>query len=251
MQALIQAEQLSKQYRAESRQPVRVLEQVNLTIYPGEYVVIMGSSGSGKSTLLHVLTGLDAPTSGQVLVDGHALAAMSANALSAFRLRHIGFVFQHHSLHPHLSIVDNIILPGYLAKAVARAGLQERAESLMKRFDILSIASRRVGEVSGGQAQRAAVCRALMNSPALFVGDEPTGALNSKATEGILDFFPSLQSEGKTIVLATHDIKVAATADRVLYLSDGYLVDEYRRPPGVSRARVENHLMTWLGEKGF
>ena len=201
---ILQVSDLKKIYTTRfGGQQVQALTSVNFAVEPGEYVAIMGESGSGKTTLLNILAALDKPTSGQVLLDGKNIVAIKERDIAAFRRDHLGFVFQDFNLLDTFSIQDNILLP--LAR---RLGIDE----LLKKYPY---------EVSGGQKQRVAVARALITGPRIVLADEPTGALDSKATDGLLNLFDQINGEGQTILMVTHSTKAASHAKRVMFIRDG------------------------------
>ena len=225
----------------------------------GEFVAVMGPSGSGKSTLLYNISGMDRMTSGSVRFNGQELAALSEEALAKLRLTEMGFVFQHIHLLRNLSIFDNIVLPAYLANHQSRTAINQRAGALMEKVGIAELADNDITQASGGQLQRVGICRALINQPDIIFGDEPTGALNSAAAAEIMDLLYDINRTGTTVLLVTHDVKVAARADRVLFMLDGRIAAEKRlgkytqngtQNGSVSRAR-EEALTGWLLEKGF
>ena len=217
---MLKAHQVTKDYQ------IRVLDHIDVSINDEEFVAIMGPSGSGKSTLLHALSGLDRPTSGTVSIDDRELTDLSEAELAQLRLVTFGFVFQQPHLLSSLSVLDNVVLPGFLAKEEPRQTIVERGRELMERVGIADLADRAITEASGGQLQRVGICRALINKPKILFGDEPTGALNSATSATILDIFHDINREGTTIVLVTHDPVVAAHADRVLILVDGTIADD-------------------------
>lgn len=233
-----------------------VLRDVDLQIGKGEFISVMGPSGSGKSTLLHAISGLDRVTSGRVRLNGRDLTGMSEDELANIRLHHIGFVFQHIHLMRNLTLLDNIVLPGYLAGRQDRKRVRERALELMDMTGIVRLADHDISRVSGGQLQRAAICRALINDPDILFGDEPTGALNSQAAQDILRLLADINRRGMTILLVTHDPRVAACTERVLFMLDGRLVAEKRpgrpsRDNAEERRNRENELSEWLIGQGF
>ncbi|WP_315110031.1 ABC transporter ATP-binding protein [Clostridium intestinale] len=205
---------------------IKALNEVNVEIEKGEFVAVMGPSGSGKSTLLFALSGMDDITGGSVKFDDMELSKLRENTLADVRRRKMGFVFQQHTMLKNLNILDNIILPAkYKGKKDSRK-LTQKAKELMKKTGISGLENRDTTEVSGGQLQRAGICRALMNDPEILFADEPTGALNSRSAEEIMELLVDINKEGTAILLVTHDSKVAARADRILFTKDGNIVSE-------------------------
>lgn len=225
-----------------------VLHDVDLQVHDGEFIAVMGPSGSGKSTLLYSISGMDTMTAGSVRFSGQDLAALSQKQLARLRLTTMGFIFQHVHLLKNLCLLDNVVLPAYLAGLARRDELNERAMALMTRVGVAELAQRDISEASGGQLQRIGICRALMNEPTILLGDEPTGALDSSAAAEIMDLLGQLSAEGMTIMLVTHDGKVAAHASRVLYLADGHLVGDREQGPyrGVALDERYRDLARWL-----
>lgn len=199
---------------------VQALSDVSFSVEKGEYVAIMGESGSGKTTLLNILAALDRATAGQVLLNGKNLSAIREGELSAFRRENLGFVFQDFNLLDTFSIQDNIFLPLVLAGKHYEE-MHSRLTPIAEKLGIAEILNKYPYEVSGGQKQRAAVARALITRPQLILADEPTGALDSRAAEGLLSMFQSINEEGQTILMVTHSIKAASCAKRVLFIKDG------------------------------
>lgn len=225
MNYILETRNLSKSYQVGKR-AVEVLKKVNLRIKAGEFVAVMGPSGSGKSTLLYNVSGMDRMSSGEVTFNNRDLFGMKEAALSRLRLWEMGFVFQQIHLLKNLSIMDNIVVPGYLASKHSRDAVKCRATDLMERVGILSLADNDITQASGGQLQRAAICRALINEPDILFCDEPTGALNSRMAMEVMDILLDINRKGTGILLVTHDVKVAANAHRVLFMKDGELVAE-------------------------
>ena len=223
MRTIISGKNIVKAF-GKGEQRVNALDGVDVEIEGGEFVAVMGPSGSGKSTLLFSLSGMDAVTSGSVKFDGIELSGLGENELADIRRTKMGFVFQQPTMLKNLNLLDNIILPGAYGgkKNIARA--TQRAKSLMRMTGISGLEQRDTTEVSGGQLQRAGICRALINSPEILFADEPTGALNSKAAGEIMDLLTGINKDGTAILLVTHDAKVAARADRVLFTKDGRIV---------------------------
>ena len=207
---------------------VTALRDVNFAVEDGEYVAIMGESGAGKTTLLNILAALDRPTAGEVLLDGHDITQISEKALSAFRRDHLGFVFQDFNLLDTFSLRDNIYLPLVLAGKPYRE-MEARLEPIAQRLGITDLLEKYPYEVSGGQKQRAAIARALITSPRLILADEPTGALDSHATDSLLRLFGTINARGQTLLLVTHSVKAASHAGRVLFLRDGEVYHQLYR----------------------
>jgi putative ABC transport system ATP-binding protein len=204
---------------------VRALDGVSFTIHRGEFVAIMGPSGSGKSTVMHLLGCLDRPTSGRMVLDGLDLLKASDNHLAEIRNAKIGFVFQQFNLLPRESALRNVETPAIYAKIPRRVRLQ-RARELLERVGLGDRLSHVPAQLSGGERQRVAIARALMNDPAILLADEPTGNLDTKTGEEILALFKTLHREGRTIVLVTHDRRVAECASRILHMQDGRILKE-------------------------
>lgn len=208
------------------KEQVKALNGVNVEIAKGEFVAVMGPSGSGKSTLLFALSGMDEITGGAVKFGDTELSKLRENALADVRRTKMGFVFQQPTMLKNLNLLDNIILPAAHEGKRDIAKLTQKAKALMKKTGIAGLESRDTTEVSGGQLQRAGICRALMNAPEILFADEPTGAINSKSAEEIMGLLVDINKEGTAILLVTHDAKVAARADRVLFTKDGNIVSE-------------------------
>lgn len=207
-----------------------VLGGVTVEIDEGEFVAVMGPSGSGKSTLMFALSGTDRVNDGKVLFDGKDLSKLGENELADMRRTQMGFVFQQPTMLKHLNILDNIILPSMRGSRKNAAEITAKARALMQRVGIAELEKRDITQVSGGQLQRTGICRALMNSPKIIFGDEPTGALNSKSAEEIMDLFSEINAEGTAILLVTHDATVAARTERIMFMRDGTIVSELKLP---------------------
>ena len=209
--------------------PVQVLRGVSFHAYKGEWTVLLGASGSGKTTLLDIIGTISRPDQGEIVIDGVNPANLSGSALVDFRRRNIGFVFQSYHILPELNILENVMLPSLLAGKSFR-DCRERALDLLARVGLTNRIGHRVNELSGGEQQRAAIARAMMNEPRLLLADEPTGNLDSKTGKGILDLFRLLVvKHDTTIVMVTHDNSVANIADRAIVLQDGVITGERRR----------------------
>lgn len=257
METVLQAKDLCKTYIVNKRQN-HVLRNVNFKLKKGEYIAIMGPSGSGKSTLLYTVSGMDRITAGEVTFLGKEMSSMNDNQLSDLRLSEMGFVFQQMHMLRNLSVYDNIIVSAYQSKEgktkKQRRAINERAQELMRKMDIMEIAHNDITEVSGGQLQRACICRALINNPQVIFADEPTGALNSKASKEVMRELHALNREGTTILLITHDIKVAAKTDKVLYLVDGNIEGECelgKYTEDCNHRDRESKISNWLQEMGW
>ena len=220
---MIKVKNISKSYK-----DAIVLNNVSLEINKGDFTAVMGPSGSGKSTLLYSISSMDNPDEGEVVFEGIDVYKLSESELSKFRLNKMGFVFQNSQMLKNLSIFDNIILPGMVAKRESIEVVRARATELMSKMGIEDIKDRDIREVSGGQLQRAAICRAMINSPEILFMDEPTGALNSEAASQVMEILKKLNQEGISIMLVTHDAKMASMAKKVIYIKDGKLAGEIK-----------------------
>jgi len=241
MKKLVTGERIVKSYGKGAERRV-VLDGVSVDIHEGEFVAVMGPSGSGKSTLLHALSGMDTIDEGKVIFGGRELTSASEKELAEIRRTQMGFVFQQPTMLRNLNLLDNIILPALRDHRKHATDLVARARMLMKRAGISELERRDITQVSGGQLQRAGICRALMNRPRIVFGDEPTGALNSRASQEIMSLFAEVNAEGTAVMLVTHDARVAAWAERVLFMRDGRIVSELalsRRDGTGMEARVE------------
>lgn len=216
---MITLAQISKTYQRGST-AISALNNINLTIQPGEFVAIMGPSGSGKSSLLNILGALDQPSEGKYLLDGDEVSMMNDDQASSIRNQKIGFVFQSFHLLPRLSVLENVLLPQRYSKHLDTQA-QQRAVALLERIGLGQRLHHLPGELSGGQLQRAAVARALLHQPALLLADEPTGNLDSRSAAEVLQLFKELNANGQTLVLVTHDPGIASHASRTLHLADG------------------------------
>lgn len=253
MVVLLSAKDLCKTYVVDKRQN-NVLKNVNLEVKEGEMVAIMGPSGSGKSTLLYAISGMDRATSGQVLFRNQDLTKLNEKELTKIRLDEMGFIFQQMYMMKNLTILDNIVLPAVESKKSKETRQEKfaRGEQLMRKLGIIEIADNDMNEVSGGQLQRACICRSMMNQPKLLFADEPTGALNRTSSNEVMNELVKLNSEGTTIVMVTHDAKVAARCGRVLYIVDGNIKGEYNNLKNISDEKErERGLNNWLMDLGW
>ncbi len=229
MKKIIIGNRIVKSYGKGNEQH-NVLDGVSVEIIEGEFVAVMGPSGSGKTTLLFALSGMDGVDGGKVVFDSRDLSAVGENELSEIRRTKMGFVFQQPTMLKNLNILDNIILPTMRSNRKNAAKILEKARTLMKRVGIAELEKRDITQASGGQLQRAGICRALMNNPKIIFGDEPTGALNSKSAEEIIDMFSEINAEGTAVMLVTHDAKIASRTERIMFMRDGKIVSELKLP---------------------
>jgi putative ABC transport system ATP-binding protein len=231
-QSMLRARGLRKEYGREASL-VRAVDGVDLDVAAGETLAVMGPSGCGKSTLLHLLGGLDRASAGQMWLAGQRIDKMSERGMAALRRDAVGFVFQAFHLMDELTAVENIELPALLAGRSPRAA-RRRAIELLERVGLADRARHLPSQLSGGQRQRTAIARALANSPLIVLADEPTGNLDSEATLDVLRLFESLHEAGQTLVIVTHDARIAATADRLISMRDGAFIDETRLTGGTA-----------------
>ena len=250
---ILEVKDLCKTYIVNKRQN-NVLKNVNFKIGEGEMVAVMGPSGSGKSTLLYAVSGMDSLTAGEVNFCGKNIAGMGERELADLRLDEMGFIFQQMYMLKNLTILDNIILPATQSKKQRepRRETARRGQDLMRRLGIIDIADNDINEVSGGQLQRACICRSMINDPKMIFADEPTGALNRASSNEVMEELVKLNSEGTTIMLVTHDVKVAAKCTRVMYIVDGNIKGEYDLSECSTQMRErERALNNWLLELGW
>ena len=225
-----------------------VLDMVNLEVYEGDFTVIMGSSGAGKSTLLYALSVMDAPTMGSVFYKEKEITGLKEKQMAKLRAQEFGFVFQQMHLVSNLTLWENVAVPGYLKKSRSTKETRERALKLLERMNVSKAKDRMPAQVSGGEAQRTAIARALINEPGILFADEPTGALNKHNTEEVLDLFTQIHREGQSIVLVTHDMRAAVRGNRFLYLEDGKIIGEMTMSPfeETESKNREKQLDAWL-----
>ncbi|MBP1534276.1 MAG: ABC transporter ATP-binding protein [Ruminococcus sp.] len=256
MNTVLQTKGLCKTYIVNKRQN-NVLKNIDLTIGEGEMVAIMGPSGSGKSTLLYCVSGMDRVTAGEVIWGGRDTSKLNDKQLAQLRLDEMGFIFQQMYMMKNLSVLDNIILPAVKSKknTDSRKATEERGRQLMRRLGIDDVGDNDINEVSGGQLQRACICRSMINSPKMIFADEPTGALNRSSSDEVMNELISLNRDGTTIMCVTHDPKVAAKCSRVLYIVDGGIMGEKEMghfDGGDKELRDrERELNNWLMEMGW
>lgn len=225
MGKIMDVKNLCKSYIVNKNENV-ILSNVSFSMEEGELVAVMGPSGSGKSTLLYSVSGMDEITSGTVEFNGKNIESISQSELASLRLTSMGFIFQQMYMLKNLNIFDNIILPAYEAKKESKKEINDYAKSLMMKTGISEVSKNDISEVSGGQLQRACICRSMINHPKMIFADEPTGSLNKQMSLEIMDEIIRVNREGTSVMIVTHDSKVAAKANRVLYIQDGNILDE-------------------------
>ncbi len=244
---ILSAKDLCKSFAHNGGQ-LHVLSHVELDLCEGDFTVVMGASGSGKSTLLYALSGMDRATAGEVLYDGKDIVKMKEKELAKLRHRDFGFIFQQMHLVSNLTLFENVAVPGYLDKRQSAGEVRNRAEQLLEKMSVAQIKTHLPSQVSGGEQQRCAVARAVINKPKMLFADEPTGALNRKNTTDVLDLLTELNREGQSVLMVTHDLRAALRGNRILYLEDGKIIGELTLPDyiaGDEKAR-ETQVNAWL-----
>ena len=248
MSDMIKTEALTKDYGNGN-----VLTDINLEIKKGEFTAVMGQSGCGKSTLLYCISGMDKPTSGRVIFEGTDMSGLPDKKMQELRLKRMGFVFQKTGFLKNLNIMDNILYPAFQLGERSRKEIVDEASELMAQMGINHVADHDIRKVSGGQLQRAAICRAMINHPDILFGDELTGALNSSSTQEVVSIIEQINKKGTTVLLVTHDANVALHAGRIIYLQDGRIMDELvlsEYDPENTAQRNEK-MKNWLGKMKF
>ncbi len=227
-----------------------VLNKISLDVYAGDFTVIMGVSGSGKSTLLHALSGMDGISSGEVIFQDQKLSTLKEKQKARLLSREFGFVFQKSHLVSNLTLYENILVAGYSAKKKSRQQTQIRVQKLLEQMNVTNAANRLPAQVSGGEAQRAAIARAVIHEPTLIFADEPTGSLNKGNSDEIMNLFGALNDSGQSILMVTHDVRAARRANRILYLEDGRIIDELKlgRYDESELPKREIQISTWLSK---
>ncbi len=246
-EVLLAAKGLCKQFPQDAGKE-QVLKEIDVDIYKGDFTVIMGSSGAGKSTLLYALSGMDSITAGKVFYRGEEISRYKERQMALLRTREFGFVFQQTHLVSSLSLFENVAVAGYLDSGKDTKAVRQQAEELLSRMGVEKAKDRFPSQVSGGEAQRAAIARAVINRPGLLFADEPTGALNKRNTDEVLKLLTGLAESGQSILMVTHDVRAAIRGTRILYLEDGKILDEmsmgvYREVESKER---EKKLNDWL-----
>ncbi|APE76682.1 ABC transporter ATP-binding protein [Leuconostoc mesenteroides] len=246
--SIITVQRLSKHYDNH-----KILENVDIDIFESDFTVIMGPSGAGKSTLLQNISTMDKPTNGKVLFNHQDLTQFTDKKLSQFRKKEIGFIFQSFNLIDHLSVLENVCLPGFLLHSKSKQQVVKRARQLLTNLGLSGQIDQAITHLSGGQKQRVAIARSLINQPKLLFADEPTGALDSTAGTEVLDSLTLNNQNGQTIVMVTHDLKAALRADRILFIKDGKIFGDRKFSPydvdQIETRRTE--ITSWLEEMGW
>ncbi|HBB28739.1 MAG TPA: ABC transporter ATP-binding protein [Clostridiales bacterium] len=253
MNNILEVKNLCKTYIINKRQN-NVLKNVNFSIEEGEMTAIMGPSGSGKSTLLYAVSGMDDITAGSVKFLGNELKALSQKELAGIRLEKMGFIFQQMYMLKNLTVLDNILLPAYqLKNKISKKQKTLKGQELMHKLGIIDVAENDINEVSGGQLQRACICRSMINSPEVIFADEPTGALNRAASDEVMEELVKLNKDGTTVILVTHDVKVAARCKRILFIVDGNIKGEYNLDKDAEKTPKDKErvLNNWLLDMGW
>ncbi|MGW6301019.1 ABC transporter ATP-binding protein [Peribacillus butanolivorans] len=255
MSNILEAIGMNKKVELGKDNELHILKDVNLDIEEGEFVSVMGPSGSGKSTLLYNVSGMDRITSGSVKFKDCEIGTLKEEELAKIRLNHMGFIFQDINLLKNLSLIDNVMFPALVSKDADKNAVYQKAKKLMEMTGIEKLADNTITQGSGGQLQRVAICRALINDPDIIFGDEPTGALDSKSSADIMSILAEINNEGTTIMLVTHDAKVAAKTERILFMVDGNLVAQKKMSKYDNQhddiKKREESIMKWLVENGF
>ena len=244
---------MDKKLKVENLHKKGILNGISFAVNSGEMLAIMGPSGSGKSTLLYHISGMEKIETGEVILDKTAISTMTEDELADFRLQKTGFVFQQMNMIADLNILDNILLPAYhVCKTKEEKQKKKKlALELMKKLQIADLADREITQVSGGQLQRACICRSMINQPQILFADEPTGALNRNTAMEIMDELQKLNQEGTTILMVTHDSRMASCCDRVLYLLDGKIQGEISFTKEDSQEIREEKVIMWLQKLGW
>lgn len=225
---LLQGRDICKSF-AQNGETIPILNKVNMEVYEGDFTVIMGASGAGKSTLLYALSGMDSITSGEIEYRGKRISGLTEKEMARIRAKEFGFVFQQTHLVSNLTLFENIAVAGYVSGGRPK-DVQQRASELLSRMHVDGAKDRLPSQTSGGEAQRAAIARAMIQDPGLIFADEPTGALNKSNSEEVLNLLSTLNSDGQSLLMVTHDVRAAIRGNRILYLEDGKILDEFTLP---------------------
>lgn len=244
---LLQGRQVSKVF-VQGQVKNKVLDKVDVDIYEQDFTIIMGSSGAGKSTLLYALSGMDSVTDGKVSYKGKEISRLKEKQMAKLRAEEFGFVFQQTHLVSNLTLFENVAVAGFVSKKGSTEEIRKRAKTLLMQMGVEKAEDRLPSQVSGGEAQRAAIARAMIGNPGLLFADEPTGALNKSHTNEVLSLLTSLNNSGQSILMVTHDLRAALRGNRILYLEDGKVLDELTMPKYqmAEERQRENRLTEWL-----
>lgn len=255
MTNIIEAKSMIKKVELGKDNELHILKGINLEVEEGEFVSVMGPSGSGKSTLLYNISGMDRITSGSVKFKGREIGSLKEDELAKIRLETMGFIFQDINLLKNLSLIDNVMFPALVSTNADKKIVNRKAKKLMKMTGIEKLADHNITQGSGGQLQRVGICRALINNPDIIFGDEPTGALDSKSTAEIMSILAEINKNGTTVMLVTHDVKVAAKTERILFMVDGNIVSQKKmRKYDAQQDNIkdrEESIVKWLMENGL
>ncbi|QNM05307.1 ABC transporter ATP-binding protein [Qiania dongpingensis] len=243
---LLQGRDICKSF-AQNGETIPILNKVNMEVYEGDFTVIMGASGAGKSTLLYALSGMDSITSGEIEYRGKRISGLTEKEMARIRAKEFGFVFQQTHLVSNLTLFENIVVAGYVGGGRPR-DVQQRASELLSRMHVDGAKDRLPSQTSGGEAQRAAIARAMIQGPGLIFADEPTGALNKSNSEEVLNLLSTLNSDGQSLLMVTHDVRAAIRGNRILYLEDGKILDEFTLPvySAADARQRETQTTQWL-----
>lgn len=244
--------EISKTYTQNGKE-TQILTNINVELYEGDFTVIMGSSGAGKSTLLYALSGMDTITAGNIIFDGQEITGLSEKKMARLRAQAFGFIFQQTHLVSNLTLFENVAVAGYAAKAGSVREIREKADTLLLQMHAEGAKDRYPSQVSGGEAQRAAIARAMIGDPGLLFADEPTGALNRANSEEVMKLLTKLNHDGQSILMVTHDVRAALYGNRILYLEDGKILDECGLSPyGQDNLKDrEKKVSGWLSGLGW
>ena len=244
---ILQGEKITKVFQ-QGKAETKVLDRIDIKIFEKDFTVIMGPSGAGKSTLLYSLSGMDQISGGRVLYRDQEISGLSENRMARLRAEEFGFVFQQTHLVSNLTLLENVLVGGYVSKKDSAEKVKERAANLLRQMDVEEAKDRLSSQVSGGEAQRAAIARAMIGKPGLLFADEPTGALNQANTREVLGLLTDLNRKGQSILMVTHDLQAAARGNRILYLEDGKVCDELALKPynEMEEKQRERDVSQWL-----
>ena len=244
---ILQGEKITRFFH-QGKSEAKVLDGIDIKIYEKDFTVIMGPSGAGKSTLLYSLSGMDQINGGHVLYRGREISSLSEKQMARLRAEEFGFVFQQTHLVSNLTLLENVLVAGYVGKKDSAEKVRERAKNLLQQMDVEEAKDRLPAQVSGGEAQRAAIARAMIGRPGLLFADEPTGAFNQANTREVLGLLTDLNREGQSILMVTHDLRAASRGNRILYLEDGKVCDELSLEPynEMEEKQREREVSQWL-----